>query len=202
MRRLFQIIFTVCNFIMHRTREKGLTLIEVALAAMVTTVIMLSVWLQLQDMIRFYLSRNLSYTILQRFDDVIAEINLSCLTATDGSTCDKDSIIETIQNESSSGGEDAGELNVKIKERSGGSNAGFDIWMTYKTPDLILSHIDKQSVINATAFYSVVPHENVSGIIQYYYSPVIPWSVETDELLWLVGNNSDILIFHYFLGVN
>ncbi|HBC1012730.1 TPA: hypothetical protein IGZ65_004406 [Escherichia coli] len=186
---------------MHRTREKGLTLIEVALAAMVSTVIMLSVWLQLQDIIRFYVSRNLSYTILQRFDDVIAEINLSCLTATDGSTCDKDSIIETIQNESSSGGESAGELNVKIKERSGGSNAGFDIWMTYKTPDLILSHIDKQAVINATAFYSVVPYENDAGIIQYYYSPVIPWSVEADELLWLVDNNSDILIFHYFLGV-
>ncbi len=184
---------------MRWKREKGLTLIEVALAAMVTSVVMLSVWLQLQDMIKFYLSRNLSYTIVRRFDDVISAINSSCLMSST-MNCDKDVTITEIQDESSSGGDGHGVLNVRIKERTGSGNTGFDIWMTYQTNDIILSHIDKQSVINATSFYAVLPYKDVSsGYIQYYYSPVIPWSVAVSEMSWLVGSDDNLLIFHYFL---
>ncbi|EMZ6685608.1 prepilin-type N-terminal cleavage/methylation domain-containing protein, partial [Escherichia coli] len=48
---------------MSKLRQNGLTMVEVALAVMISTLVMTAVWLQLQDMIKFYLSRNLAYTI-------------------------------------------------------------------------------------------------------------------------------------------
>ena len=56
---------------MSKLRQHGLTMIEVALAVMISTLVMTAVWLQLQDMIKFYLSRNTAYTINARFDHVM-----------------------------------------------------------------------------------------------------------------------------------
>ncbi len=74
---------------MSKLRQNGLTMVEVALAVMISTLVMTAVWLQLQDMIKFYLSRNLAYTINARFDHVVDDIKSSCLISSVTTSCDK-----------------------------------------------------------------------------------------------------------------
>ncbi|HHL9086071.1 prepilin-type N-terminal cleavage/methylation domain-containing protein [Escherichia coli] len=195
---------------MSNLRQNGLTLIEVALAVMISTLVMTAVWLQLQDMIKFYLSRNTAYTINTRFDHVIDDIKSSCLIKTSNTSCEKDKQIKKIEMENSSGGM-FGELNVKILEDTKAIDKKFDIWITYNIKGSILQHIDRRTVRNNTAFYYIAYCDVINGRnnedkickgtnkSSYYYSPVMPWSVS--KLNWLNKPHDDYLIFHYVLSL-
>lgn len=196
---------------MSKLRQNGLTMVEVALAVMISTLVMTAVWLQLQDMIKFYLSRNLAYTINARFDHVVDDIKSSCLISSVTTSCDKNKQIEKIEMENSSGGV-FGELNVDIKTDSQNEKM-FDIWITYNIEGSILQHLDRRTVRNDTAFYYVAycdvinTQKNEDRICKgtnkasYYYSPVMPWSVLSDQLGWLNKSYDDYLIFHYTLSL-
>ncbi|EEU9261462.1 PulJ/GspJ family protein [Escherichia coli] len=195
---------------MSNLRQNGLTLIEVALAVMISTLVMTAVWLQLQDMIKFYLSRNTAYTINARFDHVVDDIKSSCLIKTSNTSCEKDKQIKKIEMENSSGGM-FGELNVKIQEDTKAIDKKFDIWITYNIKGSVLQHIDRRMVRNNTAFYyvaycDVIYDQNNEDKVckktnksSYYYSPVMPWSVS--KLDWLNKPYDDHLIFHYVLSL-
>ncbi|CAM6743860.1 prepilin-type N-terminal cleavage/methylation domain-containing protein [Escherichia coli] len=196
---------------MFNLRQNGLTLIEVALVVMISTLVMTAVWLQLQDMIKFYLSRNTAYTITARFDHVVDDIKSSCLIKASGTgSCDKDKIIKKIEMKNSSGGM-FGELNVNILEDKNNSGQNFDIWITYNIKGSILQHIDRRTVRNNTAFYYVAycdvinVQKNEDKVCKgtnkssYYYSPVMPWSVS--RLDWFNKSYNDYLIFHYVLSL-
>lgn len=195
---------------MSKLRQHGLTMIEVALAVMISTLVMTAVWLQLQDIIKFYLSRNTAYTINARFDHVIDDIKSSCLIIANSTSCDKSKQIRKIEMENSSGGV-FGELNVNIQPDN--KTKKFDIWITYNIKDSILQHLDRRTVRNNTAFYYVAycdvikNQKNEDGICKstnknsYYYSPVMPWSVASDQLDWLNKTSDDYLIFHYVLSL-
>lgn len=194
---------------MSKLRQHGLTMIEVALAVMISTLVMTAVWLQLQDIIKFYLSRNTAYTINARFDHVIDDIKSSCLIIAN-SSCDESKQIKKIEMENSSGGV-FGELNVNIQPDN--KTKKFDIWITYNIKGSILQHLDRRTVRNNTAFYYVAycdvikNQKNEDGICKstnkksYYYSPVMPWSVSSDQLDWLNKTSDDYLIFHYVLSL-
>ena len=137
---------------MSKLRQHGLTMIEVALAVMISTLVMTAVWLQLQDIIKFYLSRNTAYTINARFDHVIDDIKSSCLIIANSTSCDKSKQIRKIEMENSSGGV-FGELNVNIQPDN--KTKKFDIWITYNIKGSILQHLDRRTVRNNTAFYYV-----------------------------------------------
>lgn len=196
---------------MSKLRQHGLTMIEVALAVMISTLVMTAVWLQLQDMIKFYLSRNTAYTINARFDHVIDDIKSSCLIIANSTSCDKNKQISKIEMENSSGGV-FGELNVNIQQDSKKPKK-FDIWITYNIKGSILQHLDRRTVRNNTAFYYVAycdvknNQKNEDRICKsinknsYYYSPVMPWSVASDQLGWLNKSSDDYLIFHYVLSL-
>ncbi|HFT9278798.1 TPA: type II secretion system protein J [Escherichia coli] len=195
---------------MSKLRQHGLTMIEVALAVMISTLVMTAVWLQLQDIIKFYLSRNTAYTINARFDHVIDDIKSSCLIIANSTSCDKSKQIRKIEMENSSGGV-FGELNVNIQPDN--KTKKFDIWITYNIKGSILQHLDRRTVRNNTAFYYVAycdvikNQKNEDGICKstnknsYYYSPVMPWSVSSDQLDWLNKTSDDYLIFHYVLSL-
>lgn len=195
---------------MSKLRQHGLTMIEVALAVMISTLVMTAVWLQLQDIIKFYLSRNTAYTINARFDHVIDDIKSSCLIIANSTSCDKSKQIRKIEMENSSGG-GFGELNVNIQPDN--KTKKFDIWITYNIKGSILQHLDRRTVRNNTAFYYVAycdvikNQKNEDGICKstnknsYYYSPVMPWSVSSDQLDWLNKTSDDYLIFHYVLSL-
>ncbi|EOW4438496.1 hypothetical protein ACSC77_004340 [Escherichia coli] len=192
---------------MSKSGQHGLTMIEVALTVMITTLVMVAVWLQLQDMIKFYLSRNTAYTITARFDHVIDDIKSSCLNSSN-SSCDKNSNINTIEMKNSSGGM-FGELNVNIRE----NNNNYEIWMTYSIKGSILQHLDRQTLRNSTAFYYIAycdvtnTQKNEDAICKgtnkesYYYSPLMPWSVTSTSLNWLNKSYDDYIIFHYTLSL-
>ncbi|ENV7121524.1 hypothetical protein ACFKT0_004720 [Escherichia coli] len=196
---------------MSKLRQNGLTMVEVALAVMISTLVMTAVWLQLQDMIKFYLSRNLAYTINARFNHVVDDIKSSCLISSVTTSCDKNKQMEKIEMENSSGGV-FGELNVDIKTDSQNEKM-FDIWITYNIKGSILQHLDRRTVRNDTAFYYVAycdvinTQKNEDRICKgtnkasYYYSPVMPWSVLSDQLGWLNKSYDDYLIFHYTLSL-
>ncbi|MDA6825650.1 hypothetical protein OSL46_23330 [Escherichia coli] len=185
-------------------------MIEVALAVMISTLVMTAVWLQLQDIIKFYLSRNTAYTINARFDHVIDDIKSSCLIIANSTSCDESKQIRKIEMENSSGG-GFGELNVNIQPDN--KTKKFDIWITYNIKGSILQHLDRRTVRNNTAFYYVAycdvikNQKNEDGICKstnknsYYYSPVMPWSVSSDQLDWLNKTSDDYLIFHYVLSL-
>ncbi|WP_250109699.1 hypothetical protein [Escherichia coli] len=195
---------------MSKFRQHGLTMIAVALAVMISTLVMTAVWLQLQDIIKFYLSRNTAYTINARFDHVIDDIKSSCLIIANSTSCDKSKQIRKIEMENSSGGV-FGELNVNIQPDN--KTKKFDIWITYNIKGSILQHLDRRTVRNNTAFYYVAycdvikNQKNEDGICKstnknsYYYSPVMPWSVSSDQLDWLNKTSDDYLIFHYVLSL-
>lgn len=193
---------------MSKLRQNGLTMIEVALTVMISTLVMTAVWLQLQDMIKFYLSRNTAYTINARFDHVSDDIKSSCLIS---SSCDKVKQIQKIEMENSSGGI-FGELNVKILTDPT-DDKKFNIWITYNVSGAILQHIDRRTVRNNTAFYYVAYCDVIDdkknedklckGINKssYYYSPLMMWSVSSNKLNWLNKPYDDYLIFHYSLSL-
>ncbi|EOJ4667206.1 hypothetical protein AC21_4661 [Escherichia coli 2-474-04_S3_C2] len=52
-------------------KEKGMTLLEVSLALIVTTSVMVTVWVSIQDMIRFYLTRTVAYTVINTMNIAI-----------------------------------------------------------------------------------------------------------------------------------
>lgn len=52
-------------------KEKGMTLLEVSLALIVTTSVMVTVWFSIQDMIRFYLTRTVAYTVINTMNIAI-----------------------------------------------------------------------------------------------------------------------------------
>lgn len=52
-------------------KEKGMTLLEVSLALIVTTSVMVTVWASIQDMIRFYLTRTVAYTVINTMNIAI-----------------------------------------------------------------------------------------------------------------------------------
>ena len=197
---------------MSKLRQHGLTMIEVALAVMISTLVMTAVWLQLQDMIKFYLSRNTAYTINARFDHVIDDIKSSCLISANSTYCDKSKQISKIEMENSSGGV-FGELNVNNQPDSNKTIKKFDIWITYNIKGSILQHLDRRTVRNNTAFYYVAycdvikSQKNEDRICKstnkksYYYSPLMPWSVASDKLDWLNKSSDDYLIFHYVLSL-
>ena len=197
---------------MSKLRQHGLTMIEVALAVMISTLVMTAVWLQLQDMIKFYLSRNTAYTINARFDHVIDDIKSSCLISANSTYCDKSKQISKIEMENSSGGV-FGELNVNIQPDSNKTIKKFDIRITYNIKGSILQHLDRRTVRNNTAFYYVAycdvikSQKNEDRICKstnkksYYYSPLMPWSVASDKLDWLNKSSDDYLIFHYVLSL-
>lgn len=197
---------------MSKLRQHGLTMIEVALAVMISTLVMTAVWLQLQDMIKFYLSRNTAYTINARFDHVIDDIKSSCLIIANSTSCDESKQISQIEMKNSSGGV-FGELNVNIQPDSKNTIKKFDIWITYNIKGSILQHLDRRAVRNNTAFYYVAycdvisSQKNEDRICKstnkssYYYSPVMPWSVVSNQLDWLNKSSDDYLIFHYVLSL-
>lgn len=52
-------------------KEKGMTLLEVSLALIVTTSVMVTVWFSIQDIIRFYLTRTVAYTVINKMNIAI-----------------------------------------------------------------------------------------------------------------------------------
>ncbi|EMW3203335.1 hypothetical protein AAEU23_004717 [Escherichia coli] len=138
---------------------------------------------------------------------MIRDIRTSCLSSQIGVSCDKKTVIDQIEKENSSGGS-FGELNVRIDD----TNKNFDIWITYNISGAILSHLDRRTVRNMTAFYYVVNcdinnlknNEDEQCVKNnkknYFYSPIIQWSVTDSRLSWL-RNKDNYFIFHYFLSV-
>ncbi|RAX32594.1 UNVERIFIED_CONTAM: hypothetical protein DQE83_24890 [Escherichia coli] len=140
---------------------------------------------------------------------MVDDIKSSCLISS--TSCDKNKQIKKIEMENSSGGV-FGELNVDIKTDSQNEKK-FDIWITYNIKGSILQHLDRRTVRNNTAFYYVAycdvinTQKNEDRICKginkasYYYSPVMPWSVHSDQLAWLNKSYDDYLIFHYTLSL-
>ena len=57
--------------VLNMKKEKGMTLLEVSLALIVTTSVMVTVWVSIQDMIRFYLTRTVAYTVINTMNIAI-----------------------------------------------------------------------------------------------------------------------------------
>ena len=57
--------------VLNMKKEKGMTLLEVSLALIVTTSVMVTVWFSIQDMIRFYLTRTVAYTVINTMNIAI-----------------------------------------------------------------------------------------------------------------------------------
>ncbi|EJV3517991.1 hypothetical protein N6F53_004219 [Escherichia coli] len=141
---------------------------------------------------------------------MIDDIKSSCLIIANSNFCDESKQIRKIEMENSSGGM-FGELNVNIQPDN--NTKKFDIWITYNIKGSILHHLDRRTVRNNTAFYYVAycdvikNQKNEDGICKstnknsYYYSPVMPWSVSSDQLDWLNKTSDDYLIFHYVLSL-
>lgn len=185
---------------MFSLKQNGLTMIEVALAVMIGTLVMIAVWLQLQDMIKFYLSRNTAYTINARFDNVINDIKKEC-----SNTKCNDEKLALIENTNASS-TPYGKLNVLIKNDKN-NDKNFDIWISYDVSGSVLQHIDKRSVRNSTAFYYVArcgstaqgKEDKSCGSDEYYYSPLMPRFWEKNDADFGSFNFQNELVFYYKL---
>lgn len=109
-------------------KEKGMTLLEVSLALIVTTSVMVTVWFSIQDIIRFYLTRTVAYTVINKMNIAI-------------DTCKKKSTQCVITDMGSSLPE--GNFTIKIK----GSNIIGCLTLDGKINEDILKHM--------TSFYYV-----------------------------------------------
>jgi type II secretory pathway component PulJ len=73
-------------------KEKGMTLLEVSLALIVTTSVMVTVWFSIQDIIRFYLTRTVAYTVINKMNiaiDTCKKKNAQCVITDMGSSLPK-----------------------------------------------------------------------------------------------------------------
>ncbi|EMK9076156.1 TPA: hypothetical protein HIF05_004780 [Escherichia coli] len=76
-------------------KEKGMTLLEVSLALIVTTSVMVTVWFSIQDIIRFYLTRTVAYTVINKMNIAIdtckkqSEQSAKCVITDMGSSLPK-----------------------------------------------------------------------------------------------------------------
>ncbi|EFG5824832.1 hypothetical protein ACSEAQ_003651 [Escherichia coli] len=73
-------------------KEKGMTLLEVSLALIVTTSVMVTVWFSIQDIIRFYLTRTVAYTVINKMNiaiDTCKKQSTQCVITDMGSSLPK-----------------------------------------------------------------------------------------------------------------
>lgn len=73
-------------------KEKGMTLLEVSLALIVTTSVMVTVWFSIQDIIRFYLTRTVAYTVINKMNiaiDTCKKQSAQCVITDMGSSLPK-----------------------------------------------------------------------------------------------------------------
>ncbi|EFC3727172.1 hypothetical protein ACOQG1_004418 [Escherichia coli] len=73
-------------------KEKGMTLLEVSLALIVTTSVMVTVWFSIQDIIRFYLTRTVAYTVINKMNiaiDTCKKKSTQCVITDMGSSLPK-----------------------------------------------------------------------------------------------------------------
>ncbi|ELX5937089.1 hypothetical protein ABJ873_004168 [Escherichia coli] len=73
-------------------KEKGMTLLEVSLALIVTTSVMVTVWFSIQDIIRFYLTRTVAYTVINKMNiaiDTCKKKSTQCVITDTGSSLPK-----------------------------------------------------------------------------------------------------------------
>ncbi|ENA6118251.1 hypothetical protein AB9H95_003941 [Escherichia coli] len=136
-------------------KEKGMTLLEVSLALIVTTSVMVTVWFSIQDIIRFYLTRTVAYTVINKMNiaiDTCKKQNAQCVITDMGSSRPK------------------GNFTIKIKD----SNIIGCLTLDGKINEDILKHM--------TSFY-YVKNSGASGAKDKYLSSLPIHPVEQPRYL-------------------